>query len=147
MNLQAVKRVTHLRFPHRRGQLLSFVTSRWCLDSHTIVINLLLLKGKIRFKWRTFISCDSLQLLPFDRNVRVSVRMCCFFLCVIFARLCVCVCKQGSKMLSTWSLSKHALTPAHTQTTAPWWVRGDNGPTGGKQSAEVYREEERGNAL
>lgn len=50
-------------------------------------------------------------------------------------------------MLSTWSLSKHALTLAHTQTTAPRWVRGDNESIGGKQSAEVYREEERGNAL
>lgn len=77
--------------------------------------------------------------------VRVCVRMCHFFLCIIFATLCVC--KQGGKMLSTWSLSKHALTLAHAQTTAPRWVRGDNEPTGGKQSAEVYREEERGNAL
>lgn len=83
-----------------------------------------------------FSSCCSLGCM----HVSVS-----FFSCVIFVTLCVC--KQGCKMLSTWSLSKHTLTLAHTQTTAPWWVCGNNGHTGGKQSAEVYREVERGNAL
>ncbi len=87
---------------------------------------------------------DFQQLLQFGRMWRAFI--CASSRASSFCDI-VCVCKQGSKMLSTWSLSMHTCTLAHTQTTAPQWVCGDNRRTGGKQSAEVYREVERGNAL